>query len=331
MKKILLITTGGTIAQTRHDGMMSIDREKGGGTLLANVMSKNIASIDVFDAFSVDSSEITPSHWLQTICAVQDNYEKYDAFVITHGTDTMSYTCAALSYALGNTTKVIVLTGAQVPFGEAGSDAEVNLENALRVAAQEDIPLRGVVCVFGSRIITGTRVKKLSEYAYDSFDSFNKESLGRIGGRLMFDIARVKEHNALYGNEPCKADFDMNGILVLNEFPGLNWEIVKGAKAVVFNAYSYGDSNVAELAGMYNYLRENSIPIAVSSQPLFGISKMVDYATGTLARELGGIPAHDMSIEALTVKMGWLLGQGYGYDEIRTMLLTNVRGEIYDV
>ena len=328
MKKVLLITTGGTIAQTRHDGMMSADKGKGGGTLLSNVIHKNIADIDTLDLFCVDSSNITPLHWKKLINSILDNHEKYDAIVVTHGTDTMSYTCAALSFALGNINIPVVLTGAQVPFGEPGSDAEVNLENALRVAVCEKVLLKGVVCVFGSRIITGTRVKKLSEYVYDSFDSFNKDCLGRIGGRMIFDDKRVQEHNAMYGKEQCRVEFDMGKVLVLNEFPGLNWEFVKGAKAVVLAAYSYGDSNVDDLRGMYDYLRQNKIPIAVTSQPLFGIAEMVDYATGVQARELGGVPAHDMSIEALTVKMGWLIGQGLGYDEVKTALLTNVRGEI---
>lgn len=349
-KSILIITTGGTISQTKVDGVFNIDKTKDGNCLSEQIKKKmdelNLRKIDICDIFQLDSSNITPLYWKKIIDQLIINYDIYDAFVILHGTDTLSYTCAALSYAMTNIAKPVVLTGAQIPFGVAGSDAESNLENAIRVATQDDIKLKGVICVFGSHIITGTRVKKISEFSYDAFENFNCCDLGRIGTKLEFNDMEVCNHNDKYGDATKTQDlivlpeFAMDKIAVLNEFPGLNKEYFKilvdyGVKGIILRSYAGGNSNVGEdsdifenLRQAYEYMSEKEIPLAIISQPFQGKTTMNDYKPGILAKELGGIPAYDMSTEALTVKLGWLIGQKLSYKEIRNKLLKNIRNEI---
>lgn len=349
-KKILLITTGGTILQTKVNGIFKIDEQKSTNCLLDQIIKHkeelNIDEIDVHDAFKLDSSNITPKYWKKVIDEIYSNYDLYDAFVIIHGTDTLSYTCAALSYSMPNISKPVVLTGAQVPFNSIGSDAELNLENAIRVATQDDVNLKGIMCVFGSHIMTGTRVKKISEFSYDAFENFNNDGIGRIGTKIHFNEFAVKEHNNKYGEaKSCKElnimdEFAMDKVIVLNEFPGLNKKFIKsmiesGVKGIVFRTYADGNSNVGDendkfenLREVYKLLEENQIPLAIISQPSQGNTTMNNYKPGKLAKDLGGVPAYDMSTEALTVKLGWLIGQNLSYEEIKDMLLEDIRGEI---
>jgi L-asparaginase len=152
MKQLLLISTGGTISQetdlTKTRGAEGFSARL---TEFADNLKIGITSRSIFNK---DSSNIVPDDWVLLINTIVEEYENYDAFVITHGTNTLGYTCAALSFALGKLGKPVILTGSQVPYSYPGSDAVMNLENAIRVAANERETLVGVMAVFGSEIIT---------------------------------------------------------------------------------------------------------------------------------------------------------------------------------
>lgn len=356
-KKILLITTGGTIAQTKEEsGIASNDSIKKATTLLSHIIDKkdayNIDAIEPIDAFQIDSSNITPDHWKMMIDILKENYEEYHAFIITHGTNTLGYTCAALSFAMGQISKPIILTGSQVPYGDFGSDAETNLENAFRVAAQSRNTIKGVIAVFGSHIITGSRVKKTTEFEYDAFKTFNsRASLGRIGRVMRFDEESLKTHNGYYGTAmrsfelDIRSEFKMKNVISLTEFPGMNQtffeRLVKGGKrgenveGIILRSTGAGDPNIGKeddefdnLRKAFIFLRENKIPIIVTTQAPDGIASMTVNKPGELARELGAVPAWDMSIESMTTKLAWLLAQDLPYDTIRGEMLKDYRGEI---
>lgn len=349
-KNILLILTGGTIVQSNKDGMLLIDEKAKNPNILDKINNNkeklNLNKIDLSNLFKLDSSNITPVYWNKIIEEIKNNYDFYDAFIVLHGTDTLSYTCSAISYAMSNINKPIIFTGSQVPFDSIGSDAEMNIENAIRIATQEEIELKGVICVFASHIICGTRVKKVDEFNYDAFENFNNDDLGRIGCKIHFNYPQIEKHNSKYGNAKSSKDliilqnFAMDKIVVLNEFPGLNKNYIEnlidlGVKGIVFRTYAGGNSNVGDendsfenLRTLYKYLLAKKIPITVISQPPKGNTTMSDYKPGIIAKSLGAIPAHDMSTEALTVKLGWLIGQNLSYEEIKSKLEENVRGEI---
>ena len=213
--RILLITTGGTIA-----GEVAYDKERGdrdfvrtaaqfsalvGPTVdYLNRKHKLDIQLDPHELCEVDSSNILPQHWIDLAALIKEKYDEYDSFIITHGTNTLGYTCAALSFSLANPNKPIILTGSQVSAGMPGSDGLTNLENALRVAVwkREKNPIKGVMAVFGSHIITGCRVKKDTEFDYDAFKSFSTGSLGPNRPNNQYQRDQPREASYVSEHEP---------------------------------------------------------------------------------------------------------------------------------
>ena len=170
MKKVLLITTGGTIASIKTDeGLVpSLD----GNKLLSFLPGiKNLCEVDVKPLFNLDSTNVYYKHWLMLAEEIKNNYDKYDGFIITHGTDTMGYTASALSYLIQNSKKPIVLTGAQKPINLEISDAKTNLLDSF-IYASSDIA-RGVVLIFNGNVILGTRARKTRSKSFAAFSSIN--------------------------------------------------------------------------------------------------------------------------------------------------------------
>lgn len=375
-KDLLIISTGGTIAQVidKETGVAVISNEEGKkkdaktfGDVLADTLryagltydAKPIKNKDGSE-LNKDSSNIVPDDWVQMIDTIVENYENYDSFLITHGTNTLGYTCAALSFALGNVDKPVLLTGSQISYGYPGSDAQLNLENAVKVAAYKEHRLAGVMAVFGSQIISGTRVKKTTDFDYDAFKSFGKTPLiGRVGRKVTIDNEALDSH--LRWLEPRfrnKRDLDRgiqnqklynpkifsNKIASLTEFPGMSSDIFRAlvqtakVEGIILRASGAGDPNIAKesenhlyenLRDGFEFLKLREIPILVTTHAPDGIASMDVNDPGELALQLGAIPAWDMSIEAMTVKFMWLLGQGLQYNEIQHRMLNSLKGEIY--
>ena len=361
VKKILLLTTGGTIA-----GNVASDKrapEEAQTSRKAKDFSELIKPTKIFlnerwnldinitpqEVCDVDSSDIVPVHWKALVDEVVEKYDDYDAFVITHGTNTLGYTCAAMSFAIANLNKPVVLTGSQVPAGHPGSDALLNLNNAIRVAAWPHEPtIKGVVAVFGSHVMTGTRVKKSTEFDYDAFQSFSTASIGRIGRIINIFPDNLKKHLSyletnLYNRALSKSelivenDFDLR-IASLTEFPGMSpdW-IVKlvdscDIRGVVFRAFGAGDVST-HLRPALEYLKAQRIPIVVTTQAPNGNSNFQVNAPGQELKEGElAIPAYDMSIEAQTTKLAWLLAKKakgrMEYSDIGREMVNDIRGEI---
>ena len=329
MKKILLFTTGGTLAQENINGILDISNNKNSDFFKKYIDYNNI---DIKELFSKDSSNIIQDDWNIIINGILENAEKYDGFIILHGTDTMAYSSCALALALGNIKKPILLTGGQIPLGNIGSDGKMNIDNCIRVINETD--LYGVYLVFGSHIIEGTRVKKESELDYDAFTSFADTCIGRIGVKIKLNRYNANKYMYKYNDKSVnKIEFAMDKICVLNEFPSINKNIFKslinsGIKAFIFRTYADGNLCIDELKDVIIYLKKEKIPLVIISQPDRGCTTMSNYSVGKTAKELGCIPAFDMTTEALTVKLGWLLGQNLNYNEIIKKLNENIRGEI---
>lgn len=165
MKKILLIGTGGTIASdVTEDGLApELTTEQ----LLSHLPAiSGICDVDCVQLLNLDSTNMRPEHWLKMVRCIRENYGRYDGFVITHGTDTMAYTAAALSYLIQGSPKPVVLTGAQKPIGFDSTDSKINLTDAFRCAAS-DLP--GVSIVFNSHVILGTRARKTRTKSFQAF------------------------------------------------------------------------------------------------------------------------------------------------------------------
>ena len=357
--KLLLITTGGTIAgeiaeEKRDD--QDIRSAKEFSELLEPTLTslKKNKDIDVVigthEIDPVDSSDITPQHWTDLAALIKKEYDNYDSFIITHGTNTLGYTCAALSFALANLNKPVVLTGSQVPSGMPGSDALTNLNNAIRVAAwrREGNQIKGVLAVFGSHIITGTRVKKDTEFDYDAFKSFSTGSIGRIGRIININETNLEKHlsylkTSMYPEARkaesliCQNDFDMR-IASITEFPGLTHEIFQSLvdnndiKGFILRAFGAGDAS-SYLHPAFNYLKSKKIPIVVTTQAPNGNSNFQVNEPGQYLKKNDlAIPAYDMSIESQTTKLAWLLAKKnkgeLNYEQICNEMVNDIRGEI---
>jgi L-asparaginase len=259
----------------------------------------------------------------------------------------LGYTCAALSFAFENINKPVILTGSQVPFGNPGSDALMNLDNAIQIAVYPDyltpIPIKGVIAVFGSHIITGVRVKKSTEFDYDAFQTFTSSSLGRIGRIITLNEVNLKKHVDYLSKEFIPAStsatlrvqnaFDTR-IASFTEFPGMSKDLFRTVvehndiKGIILRSFGAGDAS-NKLHDAFVFLKEEKIPIIVTTQAPNGISNFQVNSPGQrLAKEKLAIPAYDMSIEAQTTKLAWLLGQGLDYEEIKFKITEDLHGEI---
>jgi L-asparaginase len=357
--RMLLITTGGTIGGKVATGKLDDEVKKAAEELpplvaptLAHLEKKHHIKIDfeTFKLCSVDSSDILPSHWKELAAKIKDDYDKYDSFVITHGTNTLGYTCAALSFSLANPNKPIVLTGSQVPAGLPGSDALTNLDNAMRIAVwdRRPNPIKGVLAVFGSHIITGTRVKKDTEFDYDAFKSFSSGSVGRIGRIIHIMEPNLEKHLGYLRTSEypearnaralrCENDFDMR-IASITEFPGMSSDIFKALverndiRGFILRAFGAGDPCTNHRA-VFEYLRGKEIPLVITTQAPNGNANMEvnDPGKWLKDRELA-IPAYDMSIESQTTKLAWLLAKKakgeLTYLQVTKEMVHDIRGEI---
>ncbi|MBE7085454.1 MAG: asparaginase, partial [Clostridiales bacterium] len=167
-KKILLIATGGTIASC-----------SGGDGLVPGISAQALlrfvpeifdtCDVDTVQPYNIDSTNVTPKHWLLLAETIRNNYDKYDGFVVCHGTDTMSFTSAMLSYLIQHSPKPIVLTGSQQPIDKEDTDGRINLRDSFLYASSD--VASDVVIVFQGKIIAGTRAKKIRTKSFNAFTS----------------------------------------------------------------------------------------------------------------------------------------------------------------
>lgn len=352
-KRVLFILTGGTIAGNVAKSAVS-EHVESSEENFESVISQSIKLIKnnwnievepkIESICNLDSSDIKPEQWSAIAQKIKDTYDDFDAFVVLHGTNTMGYTAAALTFSLENINKPVILTGAQVPLGYLGTDASTNIVNAIRVAVWGYQPVKGVMAVFGSKIISGTRVKKGTDFDYDPFKSFITGGLGEIGRFIRINDAALNQYTSYLSKEKPLAIqsrvlsvsnvFDTAHLAVITEFPGMSVDIFKnlvehnGIKAFILRAFGAGDPS-SHLLPAFNYLKENRIPILVTTQAPSGIASFQVNASGKLLKDQDlAMPSFDMSMESMVTKLSWLLGQNKSYEEIKFLMGKDLHGEI---
>lgn len=290
MKKILLIATGGTIAsrETEHGLRPALSADD-----LRAAMGVKDASVETLDLLSLDSTNIAPPHWEQIARCVADCRQTYDGIIISHGTDTMAYTAAALYYMLEHIDRPVVLTGAQRPLGTAGSDAEANLRLAARAALSGHA---GVMIAFGGRIIHGNAAKKIHSLADDAF-----RSIGRT--EIDLDAAPV----------PPSAPFCLHETLerrvaVLRLYPGMSPDAVTacikaGCRGIIIEGYGLGSVPTGDAEESFlpalQLAHEAGCTIVLTTQCIEGGADIRRYEVGVRAAELGALSGGSLPIEAL--------------------------------
>ncbi|MDR1026091.1 MAG: asparaginase domain-containing protein [Lactobacillus sp.] len=339
--KILLITTGGTISQEDADGKhLSVGEVANQGFLdyvRANPKNADV-SIDVKNLFNIDSTNITPEHWNAILKVLEAEHYNYDAFCMTHGTNTMGMTAAALSFGLKSFGKPVYMTGSQVPFGVEGADANQNFENMIRIARDYHKVMKGVFVVMGSVVMVGTRIKKISDNDYHAFSSFQQNALASFGSKaiLQFDEARLASNNASYeprGKIEVFSSYPTHVISSFTDHAGIDPNDFKllveqgGKKGFIIRGVGVGDIHES-LVPILDFLREKKVPVAVTTQIPTGVSSMDVNEPGIIAEQHGAIPAYDMNIESMTAKMAYLIGEGVPYEGFKAEMLRNYKGEI---
>ncbi len=358
--KMLIVSTGGTIAGEvathRTNADYEIRSAEHFAETIISVITDYKCRFDIkiaptpLSLYEVDSSDIKPEHWCGIADCIYNNYEKYDSFVITHGTNTLAYTSAALSFVFPNIGKPVVLTGSQVPFGLTGSDALLNLQNAARVAALPEsygCVIRGILVVFGSQIITGTRVKKQTEFDYDAFNSFQTANIGNIGRTIEINRDQLDRHLKYQTWMDWTKAIDKStlrylpkfnaNIYSVTEIPGtdphhlLNLAQNK-VDGFIVRAFGAGDLSIS-FRDVLDQLAQMKIPVVVTTQIPRGNASMRVNENGQYILKYGlAIPAYDMSIESQSVKLMWLLAQMksgiINFEQLKSLMITDMCGEI---
>ena len=329
MKKILLIATGGTIAsQQTKDGLVPGISSQ----MLCDSVpeAKEFCTLDAMQLLNIDSTNIQPEHWLLMVDTIEAHFHEYDGFVITHGTDTMAYTAAALSYLIQNPGKPIILTGSQKPLQAPISDAKKNLTDALRYACQDGVS--GVYLVFSGEAILGTRAKKVRSKSYAAFASINYPVAAFIDGPR---VIRYAEESAP-AHEPTFYHTLVPKVFVLKLVPGMEPDILdyvcEHYDAIIIESYGVGGLPFVDqrnfLEKLENLTQKGRI-VVIATQVLQEGSDMAIYEVGWKAlSRYNLLQAYDMTIESASTKLMWLLGQTRDFARIRKAFYTPVARDI---
>ena len=277
----------------------------------------------------IDSSDMNPSDWQRIADDIADNYDKYDGFIILHGTDTMAYTASALSFMLEDLSKPVIVTGSQFPLAELRSDGQVNLLNALYVAA--NYPIAEVSLFFNNRLLRGNRSRKVDADGFNAFDSPNFPPLLEAGINIRVKAGELAKPAAT-PLKVCRVKSQPIGLVSL--YPGISPEVIKNTLQQPVNALillSYGVGNAPQqpaLLQQLKYAADREIVVLNCTQCLRGRVNMGGYATGNSLKEAGVLSGSDMTPEAALAKLHYLLSQSLSYEEIKSKLTTSLRGEL---
>lgn len=277
----------------------------------------------------IDSSDMSPNDWQKIADDIQQNYAQYDGFIILHGTDTMAYTASALSFMLENLAKPVIVTGSQIPLAELRSDGQVNLLNALYIAANYPIP--EVSLYFNNKLYRGNRSRKVDADGFDAFGSPNFPPLLSAGINIEVVAGKIKPP---VSNHLSVSEITSQPVGVVTLYPGISADVIRNTlqqpvKALILLSYGVGNApqNPALLAQLSDAERNNII-VLNCTQCFSGKVNMTGYANGHVLREVGVVSGNDMTPEAALAKLHYLLSKELPTKEIKRQLLRNLRGEL---
>lgn len=312
-KKVLLIATGGTIAsQDKGFGLLpAID----GKELLKFVPEiESLCRLTAVQPLNFDSLNINPNHWLKIANEIEKNYDAYDGFIICHGTDTLGYTAAALSYLVQNASKPIIITGAQKPIDANITDAKRNLLDAVRLAVSS---IKGVYAVFDGKVIIGTRARKVMTKSYAAFESINYPSIGTMGRSPFIEFFKESlDEDVKFYKNLC------HQVCLLKLTPGVKPDLLRYAaenyKAVLIESFGAGGLPQNEYI---DFLQELSTVnkdtlLFIGTQAANEGTDMKVTEIGRKAIEKGLFEVYDMLPETAVVKLMWALGNFEGKNDI---------------
>lgn len=328
MKRILLIATGGTIASLpTADGLQP-------GLTVENLLTlvpelEALCRVEPLQLFNLDSTNMCHTHWLKIAETVQTHYNDYDGFLITHGTDTMAYAAAALSYLIQNSPKPVVLTGSQRSLSERDSDARRNLIDAIRYAADDGAC--GVHIVFDGKVIAGTRAVKTRTKSYNAFSSINFPEIAVIRSDRIFYYIREPQNGLV--TFYTKLD---PAVAVIKLVPGMDdgmFDYISDhCHGVIIESFGVGGIPVYEsdaFADKIGRLAQKGVRVVVTTQVHYEGSDMSVYQVGYhIKRKYELIEAYDMTTEAILAKMMWALAHTASEAAFKQTFLTPVSHDL---
>eukprot|EP00941_MAST-03F_sp_MAST-3F-sp1_P002982 g2982.t1 len=340
--KVLLIYTGGTIGMDRDPNDYNTLKPVQGNDFekkvnrMPELHTPEIPKYDII-TFSplIDSANMNPSDWKKIGQTIFENYDKYDGFVVLHGTDTMAYTASALSFMFQNLSKSIVLTGSQVPFCEAYSDARRNLVMSIICAGILCLP---EVCIFfNDQLMRGNRSMKASNDAFRAFESPNFPPLATMGVGITVDEGLALPQPPIDAVLRFIPEMD-SSIVVLRLVPGFDDDCItciaenSNTKAIVLMLYGTGNApdTTIKKGAFVKALREASkfTQIVICTQCPAGQTDLEAYAVGRQFLNMGILNSADMTVEAVVTKMAHLLAiPDLGKDDFHRLWNKNLRGE----
>ena len=328
MKKILMLGTGGTIAsEITPEGLTP---ELTPAQLLRFVPAvSSLAEVDCLSLFNIDSTNITPRHWSLIARVLRESYDRYDGFVISHGTDTMAYTAAALSYLVQGAKKPIVLTGAQKPINYDSTDSKTNLMDAFVCACSET--LHGVCIAFSGRVILGTRARKTCSKSYTAFSSINYPDLG-----ILLDHRLLTYIEPEYLPAPRFFEALNESVGLMKMIPGADVEqldfLLGRRDALVLECFGVGGLPSYDNDSLFDAVRRHTAAgrtIVMTTQVQNEGSDLSVYQVGhRLKGEPRVLEAYDMTTEAVLAKLMWILARTHEAEEIRRLFYAPVAHDI---
>ena len=317
-----MIATGGTIATT-EDGTGLAPTMTGPELARQVPLLDTICELDFVQPMNIDSTNMRPRDWLEIARAVRDAYDAYDGFVILHGTDTMAYTAAALSYLIQDSEKPIVLTGSQQPMAAPFTDAKLNLYHSALYAC--DPASRDVSVVFGGEVICGTRARKQRTMSFNAFTSMNYPPVAYVRGEKIVRAAGSGEAEKIE-RPPRFYDTLDDRVIVLKLTPELRPSIFEllapDYDAVILETFGIGgipDHDGAYQRAIYDWVESGRTLVVTTQVPEEGLDLGVYEVGRAYADRCGILRGGDMTTEALVAKTMWVLGQTRDPSEVERL------------